>query len=264
MQIIRTLCILMALLAGIFTATEAKKTKAKKKAVKAAKKTVTYNKQTLYKGKASYYGDMFHGRRTASGEKYNCKNYTAAHRTLPFNTVVKVTNLKNNRSCLVRVNDRGPYGHRSRIIDVSKIAAVELGMFGSGTIPVRVEVLPDTVLQKFNDVVLASADNTVVHGIDTIKIWRPGRLYHINGEPVKKANGYSVQVNTFKQLQNARYECKVIEKLGYKNVYIKPEIIKGAIHYKVMAGMFIDRQIAILERKKLRKSGYDSIVARLT
>ena len=79
-------------------------------------------------GRAAYYG----GGRTASGERSGPNQLTAAHRTLPFGTNVLVTNLRNGRSVIVRINDRGPYG-RGRIIDVSIAAARELGMLGSGT-----------------------------------------------------------------------------------------------------------------------------------
>ena len=89
-------------------------------------------------GKASYYGDRHHGQKTASGERFDQRAMTAAHRTLPFGTRVKVTNLNNNRSVVVRINDRGPFV-RGRIIDVSRAAAEKLDMVRSGVVPVRVE-----------------------------------------------------------------------------------------------------------------------------
>jgi rare lipoprotein A len=91
-------------------------------------------------GTASYYGKAHHGKRTASGERFNQNALTAAHRTLAFGTRVKVTNLDNGRSVVVRINDRGPFG-RGRIIDVSKAAAEQLNMLRSGTAPVRLEGL---------------------------------------------------------------------------------------------------------------------------
>ncbi|WP_432218588.1 septal ring lytic transglycosylase RlpA family protein [Pseudomonas kribbensis] len=93
-------------------------------------------------GVASYYGAKHHGKRTASGEAFNQNSLTAAHRQLPFGTRVKVTNLKNDKSCVVRINDRGPHT-RGRIIDVSREAAERLGMIGSGTARVRVQALDD-------------------------------------------------------------------------------------------------------------------------
>jgi rare lipoprotein A len=91
-------------------------------------------------GKASYYGSRHHGRRTASGERFDQHALTAAHRTLPFGTKVKVTNLNNDRTVVVRINDRGPH-IRGRIIDLSREAAERLGMLRAGVAPVRVESL---------------------------------------------------------------------------------------------------------------------------
>jgi rare lipoprotein A len=91
-------------------------------------------------GTASYYADKFHGKKTASGEIYDQDDFTAAHRTLPFGTKVLVTNLENNKSVIVRINDRGPY-KKSRLIDVSRAAAEELDMIQSGIVEVEVKVL---------------------------------------------------------------------------------------------------------------------------
>jgi rare lipoprotein A len=91
-------------------------------------------------GKASYYGSRHHGKRTASGERFDQHALTAAHRTLPFGTRVKVTNLNNDRTVVVRINDRGPHV-RGRIIDLSREAAERLGMLRAGVAPVRVESL---------------------------------------------------------------------------------------------------------------------------
>ena len=90
-------------------------------------------------GAASWYGSEFHGRRTANGERYNMNGYTAAHRSLPFGTKVKVTNRSNGRSVVVRINDRGPF-HGGRVIDLSKGAANKLGMVNSGVARVTLEV----------------------------------------------------------------------------------------------------------------------------
>ena len=92
------------------------------------------------KGIASWYGKKFHGRKTSNGETYDMYAMTAAHKTLPMNVHLKVTNLDNGRSTVVRVNDRGPFV-RSRIIDLSYSAAKELGVVGPGTASVRIEAL---------------------------------------------------------------------------------------------------------------------------
>ena len=92
------------------------------------------------KGIASWYGPGFHGRLTANGERYNQYGLTAAHKTLPFGTQVRVTNLHNGRSVVVRINDRGPYAH-GRVIDLSKGAANLIGLISSGVAPVQLEIL---------------------------------------------------------------------------------------------------------------------------
>ncbi len=91
-------------------------------------------------GIASWYGEDFNGKRTANGERYNMNTLTAAHRTLPLPCIVKVTNLQNGRSVVVRVNDRGPYV-KDRIIDLSKHGAQLLGYMGQGTAKVKVEIM---------------------------------------------------------------------------------------------------------------------------
>ena len=94
----------------------------------------------VLRGMASYYGPGFHGKLTANGEKYNMNGKTAAHKTLPFNTRVKVTNLENGKSVIVRINDRGPYKKR-RIIDLSVGAAKEIGLIQSGVAEVKIKIL---------------------------------------------------------------------------------------------------------------------------
>jgi len=91
-------------------------------------------------GKGSWYGKKFHGKLTASGEHYNMYDFTAAHKTFPFNSMVKVTNLKNGRSVIVRVNDRGPY-HGGRIIDLSYLAAKKLGYVKKGVAKLKIKLL---------------------------------------------------------------------------------------------------------------------------
>jgi rare lipoprotein A len=91
-------------------------------------------------GIASWYGDPYHGRRTSNGEIYNKFEMTAAHRTLPFDSVVKVDNLQNGKDVTVRINDRGPFT-KDRIIDLSYAAARSIDMVGPGTAKVRLEVL---------------------------------------------------------------------------------------------------------------------------
>ncbi|MBN2035643.1 MAG: septal ring lytic transglycosylase RlpA family protein [Chitinispirillaceae bacterium] len=104
--------------------------------------TVPKKKQPLFRqtGTASYYARKFHGRRTASGERHDMKDFTAAHRKLPFGTRLKVTNLANGKSVIVRVNDRGPHT-KKRIIDLSYAAARNIGLLKQGIAKVVIEVV---------------------------------------------------------------------------------------------------------------------------
>jgi rare lipoprotein A len=95
---------------------------------------------TQLKGIASYYAEEFNGRTTANGETYDMHALTAAHRTLPFNTILRVTHLETRRSVLVRINDRGPFKD-DRVIDLSLEAAKQIGLIANGTGPVALEVI---------------------------------------------------------------------------------------------------------------------------
>ena len=111
-------------------------------------------------GLASWYGEDFHGRQTANGEVFDMNSMSAAHATLPMPTYVRVTNLENNRSVIVRVNDRGPY-HADRIIDVSVKTAVMLGFYTNGVARVRVEYVGTAPLEGSDDGMLIA---TLRHG----------------------------------------------------------------------------------------------------
>ncbi len=110
----------------------------------------------VQEGLASWYGGKFQGRRTASGELFDTLQFTAAHRTLPFGTLVLVTNLRNGRSVTVRINDRGPFV-QGRIIDLSMAAATSIGLTGEGVTPVRIERAPVAVAGPAADAVSGRA-----------------------------------------------------------------------------------------------------------
>lgn len=160
-------------------------------------------------GIASWYGAPFHGRKTASGERYDMHARTAAHKTLPIGTFLRVRRLDNGKETIVRVNDRGPFV-RGRIIDLSYKAARDIEMIGPGT--ARVEIL---VMEK----ALASAGEG-----------EPGHADFFTGD-------FTVQVGTFNQLklaENLRDELRP----GYAHVSIIP-VNKGAeTFYRVQVGRF--------------------------
>ena len=94
----------------------------------------------MEKGRASYYARLFEGRKTSNGEIFTNSHLTAAHRTLPFGTLVKVTNLNNYKSVIVRINDRGPYA-KNRVIDLSRAAAKEINLLHDGVVQVLIECI---------------------------------------------------------------------------------------------------------------------------
>ncbi len=100
----------------------------------------TAKSKKILKGISSYYGEDFHGKLTANGEVFDMYGLTAAHKTLPLNTIVRVTNLENKKSLILRINDRGPYV-KGRMLDCSYGAALKLGFIGNGTTKVKVEVI---------------------------------------------------------------------------------------------------------------------------
>ncbi len=111
--------------------------------VSGSPKTIAYAKSHELVGHASWYGKRFHGKLTASGETYNMRAYTAAHKTLPFGTVVRVINTANSKSVDVKINDRGPFV-RGRAIDLSQKAFEQIGNTNQGVAPVRMEILDDS------------------------------------------------------------------------------------------------------------------------
>ena len=100
----------------------------------------SFQNSSVLIGEASYYGKKFHGRKTANGEIFNMYAKTAAHKQLPFNTIIRVKNIENNKSVTVRINDRGPFIN-NRILDLSYQAAHEIDMIRSGVVMVEIKIL---------------------------------------------------------------------------------------------------------------------------
>ena len=155
---------------------------------------------TTFYGIASWYGPNFHSRKTSNGEYYNMYAYTAAHKTLPMNTMVRVTNLKNGKSVIVRINDRGPFVN-NRIIDLSKAAAVKLSMIKKGTAKVKLTVV------GFN----AKIAKTIKEKSQTVKV----KGYYVQVGAFKRLAGAKTVKNKFNLILEGRY--KAIIKQTYKD-----------------------------------------------
>lgn len=174
-------------------------------------------------GLASWYGPEFHGRYTSSGEPYDMHGLTAAHKTLPLQTWVKVRNQVNGREVVVRVNDRGPFVD-GRIIDLSLGAAQALGMACDGVVPCRVEALGFRTAQGFV---------------------RP-RSYDL-GE-------FTIQVGAFRELANARRLCDQLSPLGRAAVYAASE--GGERLYKVRVARYQSLEEALRWQEEFRRRGF--------
>lgn len=175
---------------------------------------------TLEVGMASWYGPNFHGKSTANGETYDQNELTAAHKTLPFNTVVKVTNLENGKSVTVRINDRGPYVG-NRVIDVSRAAAEQLEMIGPGTAEVRLE--------------LVSSDVPV------------GRRV----EPEM----FTVQLASYTERNQAEEYAKRVE-----GAFVQSALVNGITYYRVFSGRFRDRDDAVRHHRALSRKNIEGFV----
>ncbi|ARJ56316.1 septal ring lytic transglycosylase RlpA family protein [Campylobacter cuniculorum] len=141
-------------------------------------------------GIASWYGPGFHGKKTSNGEIYNQNGLSAAHKTLPMNTILKVTNLNNNRQVTVRVNDRGPFV-ANRIIDLSKGAASQIDMLQTGTAPVRLEVV------GFGS---SNSDHNIIHS--NVNYGNSGEIFN-NGQSYE-GGIFMVQIGAFKNPEGAK------------------------------------------------------------
>jgi len=150
-----------------------------------------------FKGNASWYGPNFHGKLTSNGERYSMWAMTAAHKTLPMNTIVKVTNKRNGLSTVVRINDRGPFV-ATRIIDLSKQAAGKINMLGHGTAPVTIEILGFQTKDQ--------------RGIQSAKVLKKA--------PQKKAiGGFALQIASFSKIEGAlKTQEKYDNTDGYKTI----------------------------------------------
>ena len=162
-------------------------------------------------GIASWYGPGFHGKKTSNGETYNQNAFTAAHKTLPMNTILSVTNLDNGRKTTVRINDRGPFVD-NRIIDVSKAAATRLDMLQSGTAPVKLEVIgfdstditptPNADDISLDDNASLSEQNASISGS---AVGTGSTLIDIPevSDIATSGGGYMVQIGAFKNKESA-------------------------------------------------------------
>jgi rare lipoprotein A len=176
--------------------------------------------ETIQTGTASWYGPNFHGKTTSNKEVYDMHDLTAAHKSLPFGTYVVVTNLNNGKSVTVRINDRGPFV-KGRIIDLSFAAAKAIDMIGTGTAPVKLEILTEI-------------------------------------SPKSSSQKFSVQVGSFTWEKNAKSLKNELQR-RFKNVYIVRFKTARNIYYRVRLKAK-DRETAQKIARRLIDAGYSAIV----
>jgi rare lipoprotein A len=178
-------------------------------------------------GQASWYGDPYHGRQSASGEVFDKNKLTAAHRTLAFDTWVRVENQTNGRTVDVRINDRGPFVE-GRVIDLSEAAAREIDMIRAGVVPVGVSILQT-----------------------------PDRARNPSGNDVF----YVVQLGAFREAANAR---DLVSRLSdkYTGIYVEPPTRSGSLHV-VLIGRALLSDARSVQGRLMAEEGIDSIVVQV-
>ncbi len=188
-------------------------------------------------GGASWYGGKFQGRMTANGEIFDTNMFTAAHKTLPFNTIVEVTNLSNNKTVFVRINDRGPFV-KGRIIDLSRAAAKKIGLVGKGVVQVRLRVISDTS-ELFSRLKTAAL---------------PG----LKPPEKKLSNLVTIQVASFSSRENAERTKKILEENGFHPRF---EFAPTG-HIRILLADIPEKNTKEI-RDKLRKLGFTAILLRV-
>ncbi len=242
-------------------------------------------------GVASWYGPGFHGKSTANGERYDQQDHTAAHRTLQMPAIVRVTNLDNGLSTVVRVNDRGPYAH-NRVIDLSRAAAQELNMIRAGIARVRIEQLPaesrlvkDVAVggggpgeQRDALVQYASAGRPAAPTVAVAPpppppppaVQQPAPTVQSPPEPVSprtppplqappvvaatSSGGYYVQTGAFSSMDNAERQRGLIRSYGFSE--ISQASTNGREVYRVRLGPYTTSDAAGIVADRLKRSGY--------
>ena len=221
---VTTLLVILMLLTGCASSSKGEREKEAFSSYRLAERSryqLPTEKKYIETGIASWYGDEFHGRKTSNGEIYNMFALTAAHKTLPMNTQVKVTNLENGKYVILKINDRGPFV-KNRIIDLSYAGAERLDMVEPGTAPVRVESI--------------------------------GKVRNLGLER------YSVQIGAFQDLSNALALKAEIAQKHDNNVRIKRFLLDNEPIYRVMVGSYKNRKDASCAERKLESKGYEAFI----
>lgn len=188
-------------------------------------------------GVASYYHDNLTGRVTASGERYDPRKMTAAHRSLPLGTLIRVTNIENEKSVVVRVNDRGPFA-RNRILDLSRSAASELGFLHAGFAKITYEIIENEIITK-----------------DTFTTeLQDNKLYVVNTVDSSAKLGFGVKLGSFGDPKLAFLLSKELRQKYSLLAYIQTVKSRDSTLYRIFVGNFLTREDAEQLRIALLKN----------
>ncbi|MCI1188359.1 septal ring lytic transglycosylase RlpA family protein [Hymenobacter sp. DH14] len=242
--------------------------------------TISANSTTVLRGRASWYGSYFQGKRTSSGERYNRHAYTCAHKTLPFGTRLRVTNVKNGKSVIVRVSDRGPFRHQ-RILDLSEAAARPLGVVDCGAATVVAEVVADETplgpaTTPANLAALYDADPNPDAAYTTYKVTTAAagtEAALLAAAPVTTAEvidvaesvdcpaGFLIQAGSFVEAANAEaVQARIKSHLPDIAVTIAQDLVDGRQRSRVLVGNFGERPEAEAVRQQLLLWGIGGLV----
>ncbi len=257
--------------------------------------------QWTEEGKASYYADRFHGRRTASGELYDKDSMTAAHRTLPMGSLVRVTRKDSGNSIEVRVNDCGPHRH-DRVIDLSKAAAFRIGLIQDGVAEVRLELLqpgeghcacdrnkkwntsewaapaPDTTPPKIIQVVYVETELATPGIQDTTAVQEPAKtaeevphsvpqdeqLPEDTSSSPEKRLGIALQAGAFGTRKNAERLAQLLKDQSFEKVFVRSFDLGERTIYRVYLGIFPGQEEALEAQMLLKeKMNIEGVVVEL-
>ncbi len=221
------------------------------------------------RGIISYYTDKFADRKTANGEKFDNTDLVACHNQIPFDSKVKVTNLANGRSVIVRINDRGPYAY-GRIMDISKAAALKIDLISTGTAKVEIELLPQTEETEGNKpegpseksgTAIASQNPATTESSASASSFSLDQTYSQWGTALNPS-GYTIQLIGYSSPEKAQEYCKMLRKNGFEDekIFIRAEKSSNDTLYKVLLGEFENKEDAVILEKKylhlIKKKGY--------
>jgi rare lipoprotein A len=196
-------------------------------------------------GTASYYANEFQGRKTASGEKYDKNKFTAAHRTYPFGTKLKVTNIANGKSVVVTVNDRGPYS-KQRLIDLSYAAAKQLDIIRQGVGQVHIEVVP-------SDYKIPKSPTKKQEGLAE-------GYYSKSLIAINRPQGPLLQIGSFSLQENALKRIEELKSMNIGQACIQVVTVRRKKVFRVLYSGFNSKEAITQKKAELKKKGIDSII----